>query len=238
MMQSTVDAQTIPLISWADFRARFRWSQGEHVAAIAPTGAGKTTLFKSLIPYRKHNLFFGTKVDDSAYRDLIRKQGFRRVESIADARPWDNNILLWPKQRKNINETIFSQRAAFQDALNTVVKQGAWAVWVDEAKYLSEFLHLKTELTFALEQLRSINATVISGAQRPSYIPPSVLSNSTHVFLWKTTHDEDAKRLADVGGIDSKVVAQAAKTLDRHEFIYIQSRGTQGQIFRTQINER
>jgi len=231
---TTEKATEIPSVTWADFRRTFRWHQGEHLAAIAPTGAGKTTLFKELTPYRRYNLFFGTKVHDKTYAELQRK-GFRRVNSIDEIRQWDNNVLLWPKPKKTIADTIYSQRNTFLNALDVVAKQGGWSLWVDEAKYLSEFLRLKTELTFALEQLRSIDSTVISGAQRPSYIPPSVLSNSTHVFLWKTTYDDDAKRLADIGGIDAKLVAQTAKTLDDHEFLYIRARGTNSQMVRSQV---
>lgn len=231
-----VEKQPIPSLSWADFRRTFRWRQGEHLAAIAPTGAGKTTLFTELVPYRRYNMFFGTKLRDKTYNHLLR-QGFRRVQSIDDVRNWDNKVLLWPDAGKTISETIFKQRATFLRALDVIAKQGGWSLWVDEAKYLSEFLKLKTELTFALEQLRSIDSTVISGAQRPSYIPPSVLSNSTHVFLWKTTHDDDAKRLADIGGIDSRLVAQTAKTLDDHEFLYIRARGTNNKLVRSQVEK-
>lgn len=234
MTLAAVEREPIPTVNWSEFRRAFHWHQGEHLAAIAPTGAGKTTLFTQLTPYRKYNIFFGTKIRDKTYTALQR-QGFKRVQSIDDVRNWDRNVLLWPDSGKTITETIFKQRAAFLRALDVIAKQGGWSVWVDEAKYLSEFLRLKTELTFALEQLRSIDSTVISGAQRPSYIPPSVLSNSTHVFLWKTTYDDDAKRLADIGGIDARLVAQTAKTLDDHEFLYIRARGTNSQIVRSQV---
>jgi hypothetical protein len=225
---------TIPTVAWSEFQRAFRWRQGEHLTAIAPTGAGKTTLFKELTPLRKYNLFFGTKVHDRTYNELMRK-GFARVQSIDDVRNWDNQVMLWPKPGKTITETIYKQRNTFLKAMDVIARQGGWTLWVDEAKYLSEFLKLKTELTFALEQLRSLDSTVVTGAQRPSFIPPSVLSNSTHVFLWKTTYDDDAKRLADIGGIDAKLVAQTAKTLNDHEFLYIRARGTNSQIVRSQV---
>ena len=37
----------IERVPWNSFLKTFDWKQGEHVAAIAPTGAGKTTLFKN-----------------------------------------------------------------------------------------------------------------------------------------------------------------------------------------------
>lgn len=226
---------TIPSVPWDEFVRRFRWAQGEHLAAVAPTGAGKTTLFSELMPMRRYSLMLGTKPDDKMYREIIAKRGFRRVESVDQIRSYDEKVLLWPKQRKDIRSTVVAQQAAFREAFDMVVAQQAWTLWVDEAKYIAEFLRLKTELTYCLEQLRSINATVISGAQRPAWLPPSVLANSTHLFLWKSTRREDAQKLADVGGIDAKLIAEAAKSLDEHEFMYIKSRGTTSRVVRSEV---
>ena len=222
---------------WEQLKREFRWRQGEHLAAIAPTGAGKTTLFSELMPYRKYNIMFGTKPADSTY-DKILKQGYVRIESVTEIRSYHKNYLLWPRQRKTIPETLIAQRAAFQDAFNFIVAQRAWTVWVDESKYIAEMLKLKTELTFCLEQLRSIDATVICGAQRPAFLPLSVLSNSSHIFMWKTTLDTDAKRLGDIGGVDAREVMSIAKTLDRHEFLYIRTRGTDAKIIRSQVERK
>lgn len=219
----------IKRIPWDTFITNFRWKQGEHIAAIAPTGAGKTTLFKHLIPKRQYNIFFGTKPDDKLYKDLL-KNGFVRRENFGEIKPWENNILLWPDTRKKIYQTADAQAEAFRDALDNIVQQKAWTVWIDEAKYLAEYLGLRRELVYCVEQLRSIKASVISGAQRPAFLPGSVLSNATHVFLWKTTHKGDQEKLSDIGGIDANIVKETAKGLGEHEFIYIRSRGTQSHM--------
>lgn len=226
-----------PRVSWDEFKTSFRWRQGEHLAAVAPTGAGKTTLFAELMPYRRYSIMLGTKPADKLYDDIIKKQGFRRVESITEIKPWDERILLWPKPRKQIRDTLLTQKTAFKEALDVIVAQNAWTVWVDEAKYMSEMLGLRTELTYCLEQLRSIDATIICGAQRPAWLPRSVLANSSHIFIWKTTDREDAKRLSDIGGIDSRTVMDEAKTLGKHEFIYIKTRGTEAKILRSQVGK-
>lgn len=219
----------IERVDWETFTTRFRWKQGEHVTAIAPPGAGKTTLFEALLPYRGYNVMFGTKPADPLYNKII-KSGFRRVESLDDVKSYDRNILLWPRLRKTIPETIDSQREAFRHALDIIVKQGGWAVWIDESKYVSEMLGLRKEISFCVDQLRSNNSSVICGAQRPAWLPPSVLANASHVFLWKSTNREDQIKLADIGGIDSKVVREEAKSLGRHEFIYIKTRGVNSRM--------
>lgn len=226
----------LPYTPFREFINDFRWNQGEHVAAIAPAGAGKTTLLKQLLPYRKYSIFFGTKPDDPLYRQII-SQGYRRVESMREIRPHETKVFLWPRMRPTIEETILAQRDVFKHALDTIVHQEAWTVWIDEAKYLSEMLRLKTELTYCIEQLRSIKATVICGAQRPAWLPPSVLSNATHTFLWKSTNRDDAMKLADLGGVDAHQVRDWAKNLDSHEFLYIRTRGTDSKIIRTQVGK-
>ena len=228
----------IETMGWDEFKDRFRWRQGEHLTAIAPTGAGKTTLLAELIPYRKFNIFFGTKMRDGMYDEIISRHGFRRIESVDDIRRFDNNLILWPKKRPTIRETVNAQVEAFKHALDVIVDQGAWTVWVDEAKYLAEFLKLRPELTFCLEQLRSNGSSIITGAQRPAWLPLSVLSNSTHVFMWKTTLDTDAKRLSDIGGIDAREVMEEARKLGKHEFLYIKTRGTEAHIIRSQVERK
>lgn len=226
-----------PRVPWSQFVRDFEWRQGEHVAMIAPTGAGKTTLMCELMPLRKYSIMLGTKPADKTYNKIMREQGFLRIEKMNEIKSWHEKYLLWPKYSRRIPETIAKQRDAFREALDDVVDQGGWTLWVDESKYMAEMLGLRKELTFSLEQLRSINATVICGAQRPAWLPLSVLSSSTHVFIWKTTLKEDARRLAEIGGIDTDTVFKELKTLDSHEFLYIRTRGTEARIVRSQVGK-
>ena len=173
---------------------------------------------------RGYNVIFGTKPADPLYNKII-KDGFKRVENFSEIKSFDKNILLWPRLGKSIPETLAIQREAFRTALDEIVKQGGWAVWIDESKYASEMLGLKKEISFCVDQLRSNNSSVICGAQRPAWLPQSVLANSTHVFLWKSTNREDQIKLADIGGINAKLVRETAMSLKSHEFIYIKTRG-------------
>lgn len=220
---------------WAQFVRDFRWNQGEHVAIVAPTGAGKTTLERELLRYRACSIFFATKLDDDLYKEILKKHGFRRVESFEDIKPWDKKIMLWPSHRDTIEATKAHQTYVFKRAMDKIVKQRAWTVWFDECKYMCEFLGMRTQVTFCLEQLRSIKATTISGSQRPAFLSRSVLSNCTHVFLWKTTDADDLKRLSDIGGIDKRAVAAQLAELGEHEFLYIHTRGTTTRMAKSQV---
>lgn len=230
------EPELIPRVSWQQFQREFRWKPGEHVAIIAPTGAGKTHLTRNILPLRKYVIFFGTKQDDAEYRRMLA-EGYKRIESIDEVKAWHDKYLLWPRFKDSIMEFMNRQRQVFMHALDVVTKQGSWTLVIDEAKYLGEQLGLKRELTYAFEQLRSIKATIVAGAQRPKLIPLSMLTNASHVFLWKTGFKDDAARLADIGGVNSKLVAEIATTLDAHEWIYIHTRGTQSRMIRSQVRK-
>lgn len=225
----------IERVSWQEFTARFRWKQGEHLTLIAPSGAGKTTVEAALIPYRGYSVFFGTKPADPLYNKII-KSGFVRVESMRDVRSYDKKIMLWPRYTGSIDETMAKQREAFKEALDIIVKQGAWAVWLDESKYLAEQLGLSKSIKFCVNQLRSNKSSVICGAQRPAWVPPDVLSNASHIFIWKTTKHSDLKALSDIGGIDSSMVMEAIKRLGNHEFLYIFTRGVNSRMVISQVS--
>ena len=225
----------IERVAWSQFLDSFNWRQGEHVTAIAPPGAGKTTLFKAIMGYRSYNIIFGTKPADPLYNDLIAS-GFRRVENFSDIKSYDRNILLWPKYAGSIPAIMEKQRQVFKLALDSIVKQGSWSVWLDESKYIAEMLGLRKEISFCVDQLRSNNSSIICGAQRPAWLPPSVLANATHVFLWKSTNREDQIKLADIGGIDAKLVRDEAKSLGKHEFIYVKTRGVNSNMVISQVS--
>lgn len=227
----------IERVPWSQFLEEFRWKQGEHIAIIAPPGAGKTTLMDAIKDRRSFNIFFGTKPADPLYKKLI-SEGFRHVESFNEIKIYDShNFLLWPKFAKTIPETMEIQERVFRNALDRIVEQGGWTLWVDETKYLSEMLGLRKEISFCVDQLRSNNSSVICGAQRPAWLPQSVLANASHVFLWKSTNREDQIKLADVGGIDAKTVRDEAKSLGAHEFIYIKTRGVHSKMVISQVKK-
>lgn len=227
-------AEHVETVPWEQFKQRLVWRQGEHVAMIGPTGVGKTTLMRELLPLRKYSIVFGTKKRDELYRK-IERSGYKRVESFSEIRPWDNKILLWPRHEATITATLNKQRERFRSALDSVANQGGWSVWFDECKYMAEMLGLGRQLTFCQEQLRSNGGTNVSGAQRPVWLPRSVLANASHVYLWRTTDRDDAKRLADMGGIDSRALMREAMTLGKHEFIHVHTRGTESRMTRSEV---
>jgi hypothetical protein len=231
---------------YPEFKRRFNilWKQGEHIVVVGPTGVGKSTLIADLLPRRAANLFFGTKIKDPLY-DTLMKRGYHRVDSLKEVRPWYKNakgelkILLWPHKGKDISDTMRIQRETFAEAMNDIAThERPWTMTLDEAKYMAEQLRLSKEISYCVEQFRTIKGTIISGAQRPAWIPPSVMANASHAFLYKSTNRDDALKLADMGGIDAKAIRGELLKLGPFEWLYVHTRGTETEVMRSQVEVR
>ena len=73
---------------------------------------------------------------------------------------------------------------------------------------------------------RSSNLSVVSLAQRPAWVPLSVLSNVSHAYIGRSRLANDAKRLADLGSVDPKELAQVMQALPtKHDFVYTPTQG-------------
>lgn len=217
---------------WPEFHPWFleRWKAGDHVAAVAMTGAGKTTLMRNLINTgRDWVVVFGTKArDDSLYKPLIR-DGFTLVQKWT---PWD-----WEEngQRKVIFAPILNlphdaspdevtaaeaeQAEAFRVALVQIFMAGGWCCYFDEIRYLSDDLGLARELNRLYLQGRSLDITMVAATQRPRSVPLNVFAMATWFIVWKIADREDRRRAAEFAGELAPVVFETSRRIPRYEFV-------------------
>lgn len=229
--------ETVP---WDQFTANFRWRQGEHLIIVKPTGGGKTTLLGALLPHQKTvaTVVLVTKVYDETFtKQFPKRDGWHRIEEWPPPR-YANRVLLWPKPGKTVRETVAIQRRVFRDALDRIFLERGWTVVLDEEHYICETLGLSPEVAMFHHQGRSSGITVVDGIQRPKYVPLITFSSATHAFIGNTTDRDDLKRLSDLGGVDAKLLAQEAMSLDHYEFLYIPARVRGRLPVRTTVNLR
>lgn len=214
------------VVSWEQFTKDFRWRQGEHLLVVKPTGGGKSTLLGALLPFQKTAaiVVLVTKVYDETFtKQFSKRDGWHRIEEWPPPR-YANKVLLWPRAGKTIRETKAIQRRVFRDALDRIFQERGWTVVFDEEHYLCADLGLTEEVAMFHHQGRSSGLTVVDGIQRPKYVPLITFSSATHAFIGNTTDRDDLKRLADLGGVDAKILAQEAMSLDYYEFLYVPAR--------------
>lgn len=214
-------------VGWREFLDGFVWRQGEHLTIVKPTGGGKTTLLGQLLPYQRGPavVVFVTKTYDTTIRkQFSRASGWHVVSEWPPPR-YVSRVLLRPPRGKTIRETVAIQRRVFRHALDRIFLERGWTVVFDEEHYMCATLGFSPEVAMFYHQGRSSGLTVVSGIQRPKYVPLITFSSTTHAFIGNTTDRDDLKRLSDLGGINAKELEGAAKSLEFFEFLYIPARG-------------
>ena len=193
------------------------FKQGEHILLCGPTGCGKTTVAAEILRDRKYIVAFKTKVKDDSYKKLNLKEIHKWP-----ATWWSGTrLMLSPAPVPNIDMMITRREALFKRCFNHLSMDTGWTIYCDETLHMIEFLHMTNHIAVLHEQARSAGETMVLATQRPSKIPLLAYSGTTHFFIWKTTFDDDVKRLADLGGKHRKELAEAIMSLGKHDYIYI-----------------
>lgn len=219
-MANDLDYQRVPFPQW---RKGFKWQLGEHVSINGPTGVGKTTIIRSILPARKYVLFLATKTHDDTYDGFLRTGGFHRVYDHRVPRDI-NRAFIWPKSAGSIRATQARQREVFRRVLDRVYDDGNWTLVIDEAHWVCNELRLGDEIAALHHQGRSHGLTLLDGMQRPANVPVIVHSSATHQFLFKLVEPLDIKRLSGNAGVEPKRLLWNLNRLRKHEFIYLPTR--------------
>lgn len=211
-------------VSWDDFLAfYFRWDQGEHVTLIGPTGQGKTTLALSILQLRAYVLAIATKQRDPVLYQL-EARGYQRVTEFGEKPAEVSPKIVLAAQLPKGTESLPRQKQVVHDALTTVYIQGGWTVYLDEARYVTQYLDQASEVELLWQQGRSSGISVLAAAQRPAWVPLSAFSQATHLFLWRTSDRRDLERVGALGAHDSRAIAMEVASLPRFTVLYVNTR--------------
>lgn len=211
-------------VSWDDFMAfYFDWQQGEHVTLIGPTGQGKTTLALSILQLRTFVLAIATKQRDPVLYQL-EARGYERQTNFGDRPPEVSPKVVLAANLPKGTESLPQQKRTVHDALTTVYVQGGWTVYLDEARYVTEYLKQAAEVELLWQQGRSSGISVVAAAQRPAWIPLSAFSQATHLFLWRTSDQRDLERVGALGAHDSRAISAEVASLPRFTVLYVNTR--------------
>lgn len=215
------DLSAVERVEWPAFLAeRFEWEQGEHLSVVGPTGTGKTTLCKAILPRRRFVVALATKPKDTNLEAMTR-QGYRKIKE------WPppalvERALLWPKYRGK--RDLPAQRRIIEHALSDGFEKGGWTFFVDELAYLCEMLRLDLDLKLIWQQGRSNGNTLVGCTQRPAFVPLDMYSAATHLFFFGTNDKRDLDRIGGIGSIDPATIRHFVAHLAEHDALYLNTR--------------
>lgn len=231
-LRHNMESRKIETVSYVEFWDRFVWQQGQHITIVGTTGCGKTTLELELIDEREYVIFLGTKeIDDT--QDELKKLGFVTATDPDDicldiSHKW---ILRpgGPRKQETAPEERVRHRDYFREALTCVYHQTAWAVVIDEGRYICDYLGLKDEVQRLYSQGRSQYNSVVLGTQRPAWVPLEAFDQSTHLFFFKDSDLKNINRIAELAGLDRRAVQMQVPKLESTEdeggqFLYYNTR--------------
>lgn len=226
-----------PRVPWDEFEDAFAWRQSEHISLIGPTGCGKTTLTNRLIDFRKYEVFLGSKRIDETQEEL-HNMGFLATSdpdiiNHQISRRWYARPKFNPKLSSEEEEEV--HREFFRRVLKRVYDETAWTTFIDEGRYICDYLGLRKDVIRLLTQGRSQNNSVVIGAQRPRYVPLEVYDQATHLFFWKDPDLQNVQRVAEMAGVNKRHAAMMVGQLEYHEFLYYNTRTGESLISKVDV---
>lgn len=212
---------------------RFRYSKGEHVTIVGPTGCGKTWLAWQILAGHTTPDYPGVvllkKPRDYTTHRRAKELGYRVEPSWPPmwrplaARP--RGYVLHPRTRFDPELDRPHKQAQFRAALMDSYRRGRRLVFVDDAYGIGEILKLRELLIEMWTEYRSMNGSIMTTFQKPSHVPQWAFNQAEHLFLF---HDPDRRnriRFSEIGGIDPQLLQDTVMGLRRHQALYVRRDG-------------
>lgn len=228
---------------WDRFIASFRWSEGQHVTTIGPTGSGKTVLNRQILrraPLKERRgqfvVVLGIKNRDEELYGPFQREGYELVRKF-DAMPAEEtveqHVIYAPKSEKQGREGLQERAGKLRQALHDVEAAGGWTVYADDLNFMSEDMGLRPEFGILWKIARSEGVELVGSSTEPVGIPVAAYGNAAHLFLFKNLDDYRAKRMAEFAGVNRDVARETILRLPDHEFLYINK--TSGLMVRSMV---
>lgn len=176
----------------------------EHVFICGGTGSGKSVLAdvysagmkETVIKVDiKNDTFARRRNGEPVWRGLVENEDFEVCESL--------RAVMDSTYKKIVYVPPFNEQEPeiYDELCKYVYDQCDTRLWVDETML---FCQGATSYPYWLRAIavsgRSRSATLMCCTQRPVGIPPILIANSQHFFVFRMNNDVDRKKMADVTG--------------------------------------
>lgn len=181
---------------------------GDRVAIFGQTGSGKTTLARTFLQSREYVVVCDPKrkINWPGYTVL----DFNQLQRI---NPEKVKRIIY----KPTFADITSSKGAVIDAFfRWVFERENTTVYVDELSMISRGDDYPFHFGACIVQGRELGIEVISGSQRPTWIPQIVMSEAEHVYCFRLNMFSDRQRIERLTSIPEEKIAQ----LSKRDFLY------------------
>jgi nucleoside-triphosphatase THEP1 len=219
-------------VGWRHLREGFaeQFAQGEHICIMGKTGEGKTTagldICEALWQRGCSIAVLANKAHDEVLTGLTRK-GYRRIR----AWPPDyadrvrRKVLVWPTYGR-ASTTAKKTRPVFTKALDELLHERGWVVYIDEAIYFTETLGMRQIVDEYWNSARSAKVTLVANAQAHTWINKTMIRQETWAVIFRPANGEDLKDQAKIFSVPPDDI----ETLKHHEFLMVNTRTGQRYI--------
>lgn len=218
--------EKIERVPWSELRADvvYHLDPGNHMAMLGMSGSGKTTLAINLLNHlvAERDSFavaLGVKPRDAT----LKKIGWPII------REWPpdfeqragRKVVLWPPYSKP-SQAKNTTGPVVRDALDEIMLEGAWRIFVDEMAYLVQSLGLRTVLDEYWNAARSSDISLIAATQRPAWLARSAVSQVDWVVCFRINDMDDQTRAAEICGDRKRFMPLIANlSKEKHEFLIV-----------------
>jgi len=205
------------------------WKPGQHVALIAPTGAGKTTFAAGLLELRKYVLALDAKGGDST----LDAMNFTRLEKWPGTKSMTrkvednekNNLpsrFVIGNKARSTNE-IDQLTETLQKTLSDTYEMGGWTVYADELMILTDprQFNLRKEVDRLLIAARDLGVSFVSSYQVPKWVTPQAGNQATWVAVSYTRDVDVVNRLAEILGRPKNEIRGAINGLEQYSWLIV-----------------
>jgi len=206
------------------------WQPGQHVAVIAPTGAGKSNFVGQILrAMRRYVLVLDAKGGDSTVENYgferlgkwPGKKAMSKTVSVNDGNNEPSRYVIGSSARTKVEKVSLVE--TMRNAIDDAYEMGGWTVYADELAILTDPRHfnLRQQVDEMLIAARDRGLSFVGSFQGPAWVTPQASRQATWVAVSYTRDREVVDRLAEIMGRPKAEIRGALNGLERFSWLIV-----------------